>query len=113
MAIELDLVPEGAGRAAESALPERIADHGGRYAAAALVILRAEKASAPGPHSQRREEVAAHQHSFGRLDFASARQIKLTRAPCREAAECALLTPQLVPLRVGQVAVARSKVSRC
>src|SRR5262245_40131725 len=104
MAVERDLSAQDGSVAAESALPERMADDHARRTATTLVVGLCEDASQRGPHSEHVEEISAYpQPVFSKALLSTRRKIEARSPPGEDAGKRLLLLPNLFPERIGQL----------
>src|SRR5437763_11887645 len=91
MAIERDDPPDCRPVAAELALPERVADDGIGWAAAASIVVCREEATEHGMDAEHTEEIAAHPQRARISHLAARREVERAAAPRKHAGERLLL----------------------
>jgi hypothetical protein len=87
VAVECDRAPERGGAAAIFALPEPVADDGGRRRAAAPIVRSREHAPKHRAHLEGVEEIAAHPQTIDRPTLTTGAQVELGGSPCERAGE--------------------------
>ncbi len=100
------------GSARELALPEGIADHGARRAAARPVVVRGEGAAQHRLHTQHAEKTGAHEQTLGVVRFAAHGQVEPRGAPREDPRKGLLAVAKLFPLTVSKAGAARGKPAR-
>src|SRR5581483_1028112 len=112
MSLQRQLAPDRVGVAPELPLPERVADHRARRAAASLhVVGRGEHAAHKRRHTQHLEEFAAYPYPPCVPRWAAGVQVPHGGAPGKHTAETFLLLLDLLPHRIRQLRVAAPEVA--
>ena len=97
-------------RSCEPALPQAVADYGGRAAggASADIVLRRERAADDRRHAQRLEKIAADENALDRQRFTARGQVEAGCRPRERTAESLrafldLLPEDVTPPRLGRI----------
>src|SRR5205823_795807 len=96
--------------AAEIALPERVAHHRTRRAAAPIV-LGGEEAPRFGADAERREVVAAHPQPARQPQLAAVREVEAGRSPGEDAGEALLTIADLLPQGTREIGAASTEIA--